>query len=106
VYYGDIPSQMKAFVDRTFCYLVPDFMTNPNPSRLPPGKKCVFILTQNHPDEKMFADVYPRYSSSMQWYGFQDSYLIRGTGLMEKGDAGNRPQLLQQAEDLAKKIVA
>jgi multimeric flavodoxin WrbA len=38
VYYGDISGQLKCFIDRTFSYLVPDYVTNPNPSRLPPGK--------------------------------------------------------------------
>ena len=29
VYFWDVSSQLKAFIDRTFSYLVPDFITNP-----------------------------------------------------------------------------
>ena len=44
VYYGDISSQLKGFIDRTFSYLKPDFMTNPNPfafiTNLTAGSAC------------------------------------------------------------------
>ena len=33
VYYGDLSSQLKGFIDRTYSYFVPDFHTNPKPSR-------------------------------------------------------------------------
>ena len=29
VYYGDLSSQMKSFIDRTYSYFVPDFHTIP-----------------------------------------------------------------------------
>lgn len=104
IYYGDVTSQMKGFVDRTFCYLVPNFLTSPNPSRVKAGKKCVIILAQNQPDEKMFADVYPKYSSFFKWYGFEP-YLIRGVGLFDRSDASKHPELLKQAQELAAKLV-
>ena len=63
IYYADISSQLKAFIDRTYSYLVPDYATNPSPCRLSPGKKLVFIEAQGHPDESLFADVFPRYDS-------------------------------------------
>ena len=36
VYFGDIPGQMKMFIDRCFSYLVPDFLEAPESSRLAP----------------------------------------------------------------------
>jgi multimeric flavodoxin WrbA len=81
VYYGDISGQLKCFIDRTFSYLVPDYVTNPNPSRLPPGKRLVIILTQGNPDPELFADVYPRYDKFLKWYGFAESHLIRACGI-------------------------
>lgn len=81
VYYGDFSGQLKCFIDRTFSYLVPDYVTNPNPSRLPPGKKLVFILTQGNPDPKLFEDVYPRYDKFLKWYGFAGSHLVRACGI-------------------------
>jgi len=80
VYFGDVTAQMKGFIDRTFSYLKPDYVVNPKPSRLSP-KKLVFVLTQGHPDEKMFGDVYPRFAGFLQWLGFAESRLVRVCGV-------------------------
>ena len=81
VYYGDVSGQLKCFIDRTFSYLVPDYITNPKPCRLAPGKKLVFIITQGQPDEGLFADIFPRYSGFLKWYGFAEARLIRACGI-------------------------
>lgn len=104
VYYGDVSSQLKAFIDRTFCYLTPDYTTNPNPCRLPPGKKLVFALAQGNPDEDRFADVFPRYDYFFKWYGFSESHLLRACGVREPGEVGNRSDVMELAEGLAKKL--
>ena len=57
---GDVTCTIRAFIERSYSYFVPDFFTNPNPSRLTPGKKLVFIQTQGQPNEKLFADIFPR----------------------------------------------
>jgi multimeric flavodoxin WrbA len=106
IYYGEISSQLKAFMDRTFSYLVPDYPTNSTPCRLAPGKKLVFILAQGHPDENLFADVYPRYEYFFKWYGFEETHLIRACGVFDKGDAESRKDILKLAEETANKIVA
>lgn len=105
VYYGEATSQLKAFVDRTYCYLTPDFMTSKHPSRLTSGKKLAFIQVQNHPDPNMFKDIFPRYQMFLGWYGFDDIQLVRATGVGEKGDVNKYPEVLKQAEDLAKKWI-
>ncbi|MBF0102098.1 MAG: flavodoxin family protein [Desulfobacterales bacterium] len=105
IYYGELTSQMKAFIDRTYSFLLPDYLTNPNPSRLSPGKQLVFILTQGQPDEKMFADVFPRYDFFFKWYGYQQSHLIRGCGLNDKDAASKREDLMQLAEKTAQQIM-
>lgn len=105
VYYGDVSSQLKAFIDRTFSYLVPDFATNPKPCRLAPGKKLVFILVQGEPDANRFDDIYPRYEEFFQWYGFNDNHLIRACGVFDKGDVETRQDLMQLAEDTAAKLL-
>lgn len=104
VYYGDVSSQLKAFIDRTFSYLVPDYATNPDPSRLRPGKKLVFIQTQGQPDEKQFSDVFPRYDFFFKWYGFKESHLIRACGVTDKGEVETRQDVMKLAEDTAGKI--
>jgi len=57
VYFGDISGRLKCFFDRTYSYLNPDFS-----SRLPRGKKAVFILVQGEPEEGEFNDILDRKS--------------------------------------------
>jgi multimeric flavodoxin WrbA len=106
IYYADISSQLKAFIDRTYSYLVPDYMTNPSPCRLSPGKKLVFIEAQGHPDESLFTDVFPRYDFIFKWYGISESYRIRACGVRDKGDVETREDVMILAEEAARKIMA
>jgi len=101
VYFGEVSSQLKGFIDRTFSYLVPDYTTNAAPSRLKPGKRMVWIQTQGQPDAKQFADVFPRYDYFFKWYGFTNNLLIRGCGLMDAGDALQRSDILEAADKTA-----
>ncbi len=105
IYYAEVSSQLKGFIDRTFSYLVPDYMNNPNPSRLEPGKKLVFIQTQGQ-DENHYTDVFPRYVYYFKWYGFDESRLIRGCGVLNPGDVVSREDVLRQAEEVAREIVS
>ncbi len=105
VYFGEISSQLKGFMDRTFSYLVPDYRTNPQPSRLTP-KKLVFVLTQGHPDEQVFADIFPRYESFLKWEGFTDIKLIRACGTSPSSDNGIPEQILRLAEDTARQLMS
>ena len=100
VYYGDLIGQLKCFFDRTFSYFNPDFS-----SRVPPGKKAVLILAQANPDPEEFADIYPRYKRWLKLYGFDPVYLLRAVGVRDLGDIDGRPELLNQAADLARDIV-
>ena len=85
VYFWDISSQMKTFIDRTFSYLVPDFITNPVKSRLPAGKKLVFILAQNNPDPNSFADIFPKFDYFFKAYGFTGAISSVLLGLAKLG---------------------
>ncbi|MFB3896817.1 MAG: flavodoxin family protein [bacterium] len=104
-YYGDISGQLKLFIDRTFSYLTPEFRTSSNKCRLAPGKTMVFIQTQGNSDSKVFAEVFPRYTSILQYYQFKPTYLIRGCGLMTPKDLEAQPEILKQAEEIARKIL-
>lgn len=106
VYYGDITAQLKGFIDRTFSYLVPNYLTVPQPSRLTP-KKLVFVLTQGHPDEALFADVYPRYEQLLKWMGFNEISLIRACGIGPSSGNDQAPETaLRQAEAVARQLMA
>ncbi len=104
VYYGDISSQLKAFVDRTFSYLKPDYMTNSDPCRLAPGKKLVFILAQGA-DESQYSDIFAKYETFFKWYGFEDTHLIRACGVEKKGDVESREDILQLTRETVEKLL-
>ena len=105
VYYGEVTAQLKGFIDRTFSYLKPDYLATPQPSRLSP-KKLVFVLTQGHPDEKLFADIFPRYAGFLNWLGFTENRLLRGCGIGPSSGDTVPAQLLQQAEEAARAMLA
>jgi multimeric flavodoxin WrbA len=105
VYCSDVPGQVKCFLDRTFSYMPPGYREG-NPSRVPPGKKLVFIITQGAPVEEMFADIPHRYTDFLKRsMGFGDAYVIRGVGVGGGGAVGVPDQYLQQAANLARSIV-
>jgi multimeric flavodoxin WrbA len=101
VYFGEVSSQLKGFIDRTFSFLTPDYAVNPEKSRLTAGKKLVFVISQGHPKEELFADIYPRYQYFFNWLGFTESELIRACGVYSKEDVQSRDDVLKQAEDAA-----
>jgi multimeric flavodoxin WrbA len=100
VYFGDLSGQLKCCFDRTYAYFRPDFSC-----RMPPGKTAVVALTQANPEEKEFADIFPRYQRWFQWYGFAAAYLLRAVGVKDPGDIKQQPQLLARAAALARELV-
>jgi multimeric flavodoxin WrbA len=104
VYYWDVSSQMKAFLDRTFSFLVPDFITNPLKSRLEPGKKLVLILAQNNPDLNSFSNIFPKFDYFFRAYGFTDTRLIRAFGVGAPGEVESHADVMSLAEKTAKEI--
>jgi multimeric flavodoxin WrbA len=104
VYFWDISSQLKTFIDRTFSYLVPDFITNPRKSRLAPGKKLVFILSQNNPDPSSFSDIVTKFQYFSQAYGFVESHVIRAFGVSEPGQVESHEDVMKLAKTTAEKI--
>ncbi|HEY6837365.1 MAG TPA: flavodoxin family protein, partial [Geobacteraceae bacterium] len=105
VYYGDVTAQLKGFIDRSYSYLKPDYLTNSQPSRLG-SKKLVFVITQGNPDEELFADIFPRYERFLKWMGFAETRLIRACGLGPSSIDTVPDPILKQADELARSIVA
>ncbi len=105
VYFGEITAQLKAFVDRTFSWFTPDFLTSDRPSRLAPGKKLVLIQVQGQPDPAFYADIWPRYETFLKMYGFGERRLFRACGLHERGDAEKDAALLARLDALVDEVV-
>jgi len=105
VYFGDITAQMKGLIDRTYSFLVPNFMQKDKPSRLESGKSLLFIIAQGQPDETMFADIYPKYELFLKLMGFTDAHLIRACGVLEPGAVDQREDILENVRTVAKQII-
>ena len=104
VYFGDMTGQMKCFFDRTFENLVPDYAVVDHPSRLAPGKQAVIVVTQAAPDAH-FADVIPRYSAFLDWYGIETIHTLRAVDVHERGEVRTRTDYLQNAQTIAERIL-
>lgn len=104
IYFGEVTSPIKSFIDRTFSFYVPDFTTNPTKSRLIPGKKLVFILTQGDTNADLYVGVYKRYSEFLASHQFSQSYLIQGINLNDKNDVLGRADIFQKIDEVAAKL--
>jgi multimeric flavodoxin WrbA len=104
IYWGEVSAQLKTFIDRTYSYLTPGFMTEEIKHRLPKGKKLVFIQSQGAPKE-LYADVFERYNTffTMLKY-FDETHLLRGCELNELGQAIKSVDLVARAKEIAEKL--
>lgn len=104
VYCADISAQTKAFIDRTFSFLKPDFHKRPDPMRFSPGKKMLWIITQEFPEE-YHSDIFQRYGGLYQTLAGFDVHLIRGTGVEAPGEVIHQHEIMALAEEMAHKLV-
>ncbi|MCF7790397.1 MAG: flavodoxin family protein [Victivallales bacterium] len=95
VYFGDITSQAKGFIDRTYSFLKSDFYTAEDKSRLRKGKKFILGLVQGSPVESQFNDIYPRYKFFLDWQ-FDNTYLIRKCGCTSKKTASEDSSIINK----------
>lgn len=106
LYFLDMPSQVKALVDRWFSFLKPGHLTRPDASRLLAGKQMVLVVSQGAP-ESYFLDFVIRYHFIFKLLGFQPMHLIRGARLSnDPHDAAKRDDLLDKARTTARKVLA
>jgi len=105
VYLREITSLLRAFIERTYSFFLPDFHTNPQPSRLTLGKKLVFIQVQGQADENLFADIYPRIEPLFKRYGFTERHLARVCGVRKLGEAEARKDAMELMETIARRVV-
>ena len=105
VYFGEVTSQLKAFIDRTYSFLTPDYALNKaHRTRLTQGKTLVFVIAQGHPREDLFTDIFPRYAYFFNWLGFAHSRVLRECKIYHLGDAAARAGLLERAASLGRDL--
>lgn len=100
VYYGDISAQAKAFIDRTFSLINPDFKNRPDPVRFAPGKKMVWIITQEASEEH-HSDIFGRYAALFETFAGVDAHLIRAVDVEEPGEVIHNGEIMAKAEAMA-----
>jgi len=106
IYCGDVSAQTKGLIDRCYSYYQPDYLTNPHPGRLAPGKKLVFVVSQGNPDPKAYEDVITKYTRTFRRIGFTDIYPLRVLGVGPKSDGRADETLTQLINATAAKVVA
>jgi multimeric flavodoxin WrbA len=103
VYEGDVAGNMCIIESRLFSLLKPDHETNPDPSRLPPGKKLVFIQTQEA-SKDWHTNIYERYEALFRKLGFVEVYVIHADYIAIPLDIKVRPDILNLVDEIAGKI--
>ena len=102
VYEGDVSGNMSLFESRLFSFLKPDFETNPEPSRLPSGKKLVFIQAQGGASY-WHVDIYQRFESLFTKLGFGDTFVIHADTVDQPSDLIGRDDIMKLTEEIAEK---
>jgi multimeric flavodoxin WrbA len=105
VYFREMTALLRAFIERTYSFFLPDFHTNPNPSRLRPGKKLVFIQVQGQADDKLFGDIFPRIEPLFQRYGYSEMHVARICGVRKIGDVEGVNGALALMEDISERLI-
>jgi len=103
VYFHDISSQAKAFIDRTYSFFKPNFFAQEIPSRVPPGKDFVFVTAQGGTDN-MFKDLIDRYEPIFKYLGFKTFHVLRGCSMGDIGDAAKNTEIMDRAKKTAEEI--
>lgn len=104
VYMANVTGQLKCFIDRIYSFMKPDYLLNPNPSRLPAGKRMVFIMTQGAPIEGVFDNIVTKIDFVFKHIGFKDVQTIRGCGLPPMGEITVPENIMKVAEETAIKL--
>lgn len=102
IYFWDVTGQFKCFFDRTWSVVKPDYMTNPHPVRMAPGKKALWISSQGDIEEK-FKDTADKYTGFLAMFGCE-TRSIRAFGMGDGPDQEIGPfleQALAVAEEWA-----
>lgn len=101
VYMWDMAGQMKIMIDRLFCFLNTDYT-----SKLKPGEKVLWTITQGQPDVDKFRTVFEQHAAMMEFLGFGENKLFITGGMMAPGDAEKQSDAMEEAASMAKWLVA
>ena len=99
IFIGEVTSQMKIFIDRTYSWFKPDFVSSASPSRMGKGKTLILIVTQGDPDRGAYQRSVDFYAGYFSRHGFEVKTFL-AAGLQNDDIALTRPELLREAAAL------
>ena len=101
VFMWDMTGQMKLLVDRLFAFMNMDFS-----SKLIPGKKFLWIVTQGQPDPDTFRPNFEKSLKVLQMMGFGEGKLFIAGGFMDLVDVSANAPVVAEAKAMAAWIAA
>ena len=96
VFMWDMTGQMKLIVDRLFAFMNADFS-----SKLVPGKKFLWVVTQGQPDANLFRPNFEKSVKVMQMMGFGEGRIFIAGGFMELADVSKQESVVAEAQQRA-----
>lgn len=95
VYMWQMTGQLKTLVDRLYSFMNPDFS-----SKLTPGKKVLWVVTQGNPDESLFMPYFENAGQMLKIVGLGDYQILLAGGLREAGAVKNDQAVLDKAKTM------
>jgi multimeric flavodoxin WrbA len=105
VYMANMSGQLKLFMDRMYSLAGPDWFTDPDDFRLPPGKAMVVIQSQGDQDRGAYSRIYNDIKEVGKLYRFGQIKLLLAEGVYLPGEAAERPELFAEAEKMARELI-
>jgi len=100
VYFTNVTGLLKSAIDRFFSFLVPDYPSKADKSRLSGGRTLVFVQVQGEPEDR-YRDLLDSYSASFKLLGFEHQHLIRAWDVREPGDVFAHADFMKQCDAVA-----
>jgi len=99
VYMSNVSSQTKAFMDRCYALINPDFS-----SRLAKGKKAVLIFSQGDPDPEHYQQTYASLADFPKSIGIELAETLIASGVREVGAVTNDEELMKNAFNIGERM--
>ncbi|WP_027835534.1 flavodoxin family protein [Maritalea myrionectae] len=103
IYLCNMSGLLKGALDRFFDFLKSDYLTNPQPSKLSPGKQLVLLQTQGEPAAR-YGNLLEQYGPALDKLGFAERHMVRACGVRDIGDILSHADALAQVDALAKSL--
>jgi multimeric flavodoxin WrbA len=108
VFWADLPSQVKALIDRLYSFYRAEYWRYEWKSRFASRKALAFLLPQGNEDLGKYSDIAKRYGE-VTWdvgFDFSQDMLVRGVEYGGAEALGSRADILGDLDRLAERIAA